>query len=151
MSLIKNPSELAPKTTIACLIYGQPGIGKTTLACSAPNPVLFDFDGGVTRINGAFQVPTVQVTKWEDVNEALKEMGDQFNSIIIDTALLQQEAVNRVNNRFEKKVKDFANRKEYNKARRTFFKQCEKELSEYFRTEVENIAKRMNDLMPKNK
>lgn len=85
MSLIKNPSELAPKTTIACLIYGQPGIGKTTLACSAPNPVLFDFDGGVTRINGAFQVPTVQVTKWEDVNEALKEMGDQFNSIIIDT------------------------------------------------------------------
>ena len=76
---------------------------------------------------------------------------EQWDSIIIDTALLQQEAVNRVNNRFEKKVKDFANRKEYNKARRTFFKQCEKELSEYFRTEVENIAKRMNDLMPKNK
>ena len=85
MSLIKNPSELAPKTTIACLIYGQPGIGKTTLACSAPNPVLFDFDGGVTRINGAFQVPTVQVTQWEQVNEAIKEMGTSFNSIIIDT------------------------------------------------------------------
>ena len=30
-------------------------------------------------------------------------------------------------------------------------KQCEKELSEYFRTEVENIAKRMNALMPSNK
>ena len=56
-----------------------------------------------------------------------------------------------MNNKFGKKVKDFANRKEYNKARRAFFKQCEKELSEYFRAEVNNIAKRMNDLMPSKK
>ena len=76
---------------------------------------------------------------------------EQWDSIIIDTALLQQEAVNRVNNRFDKKVKDFANRKEYNQARRAFFKQCEKELSEYFRAEVNNIAKRMNELMPSSK
>ena len=76
---------------------------------------------------------------------------EEWDSIIIDTALLQQEAINRVSNKFGKKVKDFANRKEYNKARRTFFKQCEKELSEYFRGEVENIAKRMNQLMPSNK
>ena len=76
---------------------------------------------------------------------------EQWDSIIVDTALLQQEAVNRVNNRFDKKVKDFANRKEYNKARRVFFKQCEKELSEYFRAELNNIAKRMNELMPSGK
>ena len=75
----------------------------------------------------------------------------EWDSIIIDTALLQQEAVNRVNNRFDKNVKDFANRKEYNKARRAFFKQCEKELTEYFHAEVENIAKRMNGLMPSKK
>ena len=76
---------------------------------------------------------------------------EEWDSIIIDTALLQQEAVNRVNNRFDKKVKDFANRKEYNKARRLFFKQHEKDLAEYFKTEVSNIAKRMNALMPSNK
>ena len=76
---------------------------------------------------------------------------EAWDSIIIDTALLQQEAVNRVNNQFGKKVKDFPNRKEYNKARRAFFKQCEKELSEYFRAEVDKIAKRMNDLMPSKK
>ena len=76
---------------------------------------------------------------------------EEWDSIIVDTALLQQEAINRVSNKFGKKVKDFANRKEYNKASRAFFKQCEKELSEYFRAEVANIAKRMNDLMPSNK
>ena len=76
---------------------------------------------------------------------------EEWDSIIVDTALLQQEAINRVSNKFDKKVKDFANRKEYNKARRAFYKQCEKELSEYFRAEVENIAKRMNALMPSNK
>ena len=56
-----------------------------------------------------------------------------------------------MSNQFGKKVTDFANRKAYNKARRAFFKQCEKELSEYFRSEVENIAKRMNQLMPSKK
>ena len=76
---------------------------------------------------------------------------EEWDSIIVDTALLQQEAINRVSNQFGKKVKEFANRKEYNKARRAFFKQCEKELSEYFRAEVENIAKRMNELMPSKK
>ena len=76
---------------------------------------------------------------------------EQWDSIIVDTAMLQQTAVKRVNMRFDKKVKDFANRKEYNKARRAFIKQREKELSDYFHAEVENIAKRMNDLMPSNK
>ena len=54
---------------------------------------------------------------------------EEWDSIIVDTALLQQEAINRVSNQFGKKVK----------------------LSEYFRAEVENLAKRMNDLMPSKK
>lgn len=76
---------------------------------------------------------------------------DEWDSIIVDTALLQERSLKSVNMRFGKKVKDFANRKEYNKARRAFTKQCIKELSESFRTEVENITKRMNNLMPSNK
>ena len=86
MSLIKKPSELQAKKAIAVLLYGQPGIGKTTLATSAPRPVVFDFDGGITRVNGAHQAPTVQITQWEDCTAALKEVGDDFDSIIIDTA-----------------------------------------------------------------
>lgn len=86
MSLFKKPSELETKTTIKMLIYGQPGSGKTSLALSAPSPVLFDFDGGVNRVNGAFQCPTLQVSSWEEVVEAMKEDLSEFETIIIDTA-----------------------------------------------------------------
>jgi len=76
---------------------------------------------------------------------------EQWDGVIVDTALLQQEALNRVGPKFDQKPSDFANRKEYNKARRAFYKQNEKELSQYFRGEVEKIAGRMNELMPKSK
>jgi len=89
MSLFKKPSELEFVTTIKMLVYGQPGIGKSTMALSAPNPVLFDFDGGVQRVNVAFQCPTLQVKNWEEALQALEELKSgevPCNTIIIDTA-----------------------------------------------------------------
>lgn len=88
MGIIKRPSELSVKATLSVLIYGQPGIGKTTFGVSAPDAVLFDYDGGVQRINGAHQVPTLQPTSWEDTNEALKEIAlemPEVKTIVIDT------------------------------------------------------------------
>ena len=103
MSLIRKPSELEVKQTLTALIYGQPGAGKSTLACSAPSPVMLDFDGGATRINGAHQVPTVQVKRWEDVELALNEIRDagEFATIIIDTVgkmmMYMEEYIKRTN------------------------------------------------------
>ena len=71
MGLIKKPNELTVKTTLSALIYGQPGMGKTTFALSSPHPLLLDFDGGIHRVNAAHRVDTVQITKWEEVNEVL--------------------------------------------------------------------------------
>lgn len=85
MSLFKKPNELKVNATIKMLVYGNPGIGKSTLALSAPNPVLFDFDGGVHRINGAFQCPTLQVSSWDEVLHALEEDLSEFGTIVIDT------------------------------------------------------------------
>jgi len=87
MSLIKKPSELEVNPALSALIYGNPGSGKTTLACSAPNAVLFDFDGGVNRLNGAHQIPTVQVHTWEEAVEALNEVksSTEFQTIVVDT------------------------------------------------------------------
>ena len=89
MTLFKNPNELTINSTIKMLIYGQPGIGKTTIALSSPSPVLFDFDGGVSRINKAHQCPTLQVESWEQALDALTEIekgGVDCKTIVIDTA-----------------------------------------------------------------
>ena len=59
---------------------------NTTMALSAPSPVLLDFDGGAQRVNGAFQVPTLQVHSWDEVIEAMKEDLSDFQTIVIDTA-----------------------------------------------------------------
>lgn len=88
MGLIKMPSELEAKKTISMLIYGEPGIGKTTLGCSAPDAVLFDYDGGVLRINGAHRIPTLQVNSWEQTQEAIEEINKELpntKTIVIDT------------------------------------------------------------------
>ena len=89
MSLFKKPADLSVSHNVKALIYGQPGVGKTSVALSSPDPVLLDFDGGVQRVNGAFQVPTLQVEDWQQVNEALAEIEKgEFpcKTIVIDTA-----------------------------------------------------------------
>lgn len=89
MSLFKQPADLCVSHNVKALIYGQPGTGKSTVALSAPQPVMLDFDGGVQRVNGAFQCPTLQVESWEQVNEALTEIeAGSFpcKTIVIDTA-----------------------------------------------------------------
>lgn len=97
------------KQTITTLIYGQPGVGKTTLAVSSPNAVLFDYDGGVQRINGAHQTLTVQIRSWEDTGAALDEIAAQYpetQTIVIDTVgkMLDYmgEYIMRTNSRMKK-------------------------------------------------
>ena len=73
MSLIKKANELTIQTKIKALIYGQAGTGKTTLALSAPKPLLFDFDNGVHRVNFAHlqDVATVQIRSYQDFLDVL--------------------------------------------------------------------------------
>lgn len=87
MSLFKKPSELQTKPGIVAMVYGSPGSGKSTLACSAPGAVMIDTDGGVMRINGAHQVATLQVERWEQIAEAMEELrqSPEVRTVIIDT------------------------------------------------------------------
>lgn len=90
MSLIKKAEELTIPTTIKMMIYGQAGVGKTTLALSAPAPLLLDFDGGVNRLNAAHVegVDTVQVQSWNDIKQLLTQEVSAlapYQSIVVDT------------------------------------------------------------------
>lgn len=88
MSLIKKANELSINAKIKALIYGQAGMGKTTLAISSPKPLLFDFDNGVHRVNYAHlqNVDTVQIQSYQDFIDVLsKEDLTPYETFVIDT------------------------------------------------------------------
>ncbi len=72
-----------------------------------------------------------------------------WDNIIVNVALLQDDAVKRVSVSFDKTPRDFENRAEYNKARRAYFKEVEKALAKHMHTETEKVVEAMNALMPK--
>lgn len=73
--------------TLTALIYGDPGIGKTSLAFTSENPVLLDFDSGIQR--ACYRQTSIRVTTWEEVIEfqTSKEFKElKPHTLIIDTA-----------------------------------------------------------------
>lgn len=70
----------------SAIIYGSPGVGKTTLALSAPAPVLIDFDRGVSRVRASHRRPTIMCSTYEEVLADIQspEMAE-FETIVIDT------------------------------------------------------------------
>jgi hypothetical protein len=86
MSLIRKPHQLETAASAMVLIYGQPGLGKTTLALSAPSPLLIDFDRGAHRVDPSHLSDVVQVKTYQDMIELLKEDLSAYKSLVIDTA-----------------------------------------------------------------
>lgn len=70
------------------LIYGQPKIGKTTLAAQFPKNLLLAFEPGYNALNNKMVQP---VTKWSDFKTILRQLEmpqaqEKFDTITIDTA-----------------------------------------------------------------
>jgi hypothetical protein len=86
MAIVKLPNEIFTTGTIVGLIYGQPGVGKTTCALSAPDPVLIDADNGLKRVNKRFQCPSVPLKDYREFMELLNsdELAP-FKTIVFDT------------------------------------------------------------------
>ena len=91
MGLIKKSNEIAIQRNVKMMVYGQAGMGKTTLALSAPSALLLDFDNGVKRVNNAHlddSIGIVQITNWQEVVQLLtQEQADlqPFETIVVDT------------------------------------------------------------------
>ena len=65
-------------------IYGQPGVGKTSLASTAEKPLLLDFDRGAHR--SAFRPDTVRIDKWQEAANLQPEDLQGYRTLIVDTA-----------------------------------------------------------------
>lgn len=85
--MIVSPDKLTfENKKFSIIIYGAPGVGKTTLALSAPSPVLIDFDKGISRVKAHHRRPTMLCKTYEEVLADVEsdDMKD-FETVIIDT------------------------------------------------------------------
>lgn len=84
--MIQKASEQNYENEKLCMIlYGLPGVGKTTLAASAPKPIVIDCDRGMKRVNPEYRCDISNVSSYKDLLEDTKSLGSDYETIIIDT------------------------------------------------------------------
>lgn len=82
---IVKSNESIPVTNISMLIYGESGVGKTSLAFTANKTLVLDFDGGVKHIAERNGNDIVQINKWQDIEELTLDTLAPYDTIIVDT------------------------------------------------------------------
>jgi hypothetical protein len=84
MRIIKA-TEAIPIEHPVFLIFGQPGIGKTSLGYSADEPLLFDVDKGAHR--AVNRRDTLEINSWEDIDELTRNQPalDPYKTVVPDT------------------------------------------------------------------
>ncbi len=78
-------NEALPERPVIVVIFGDAGIGKTSLANTCPNPYTIDFDKGISRASS--RGDTLQPDNWEEVQEHEKKgTFKKYATLCIDTA-----------------------------------------------------------------
>lgn len=84
--MIKKPNEVATsKKKIRFLLAGFPGIGKTTLALSAPKPLLIDVDRGIDRVAARNRKDFTQPETYEELLNDLNGDLSDYETLVFDT------------------------------------------------------------------
>ena len=84
---IKMPNEarFADKNFVM-VIYGLPGVGKSTLALSAPRPFWLDVDQGAVRVEREHLKPRDDTQHYKTLLDTLAQVSPKdYDTIIIDT------------------------------------------------------------------
>jgi phage nucleotide-binding protein len=75
-------------TKVKILVYGQAGMGKTTLCGTAPKPLIISAEGGMLSLADK-DLPVIEVTSTSDIYEALEyvqsKKGKKFKTICLDS------------------------------------------------------------------
>jgi hypothetical protein len=84
MKIIKSTETIAVEHPVFCL-FGQPGIGKSTLGYSTKAPLALDFDQGAHR--AANRGDTLQIATWADVEELMNQPAvlEPYSTVVVDT------------------------------------------------------------------
>ena len=85
------------KKTLNVMIYGEPGVGKTTFAATAPRPILWlEAEGGTHSIADTEGIDIVRVEGLESYREVLKYLHanpDKYKTVVIDSLTETQAAM----------------------------------------------------------
>ncbi|KAB0577341.1 AAA domain-containing protein [Fusobacterium naviforme] len=85
--MIRNPNEIQDgQKKIRMLIAGYPGIGKSTLALSAPRPLHIDVDFGIDRIEPRYRAPYIQPASYQEIlDDLIPQNLENFDTLVFDT------------------------------------------------------------------
>lgn len=70
---------------IVLIISGMPGVGKSTLALSAPDVMLVDADEGMSRVNPEHRKPSSISKTYEEMLSDVRSSVGRYKTIVIDT------------------------------------------------------------------
>jgi hypothetical protein len=83
---IKKPYEILDSDLkIRMLIAGFPGSGKTTLALSAPDPLIIDSDMGLTRVHASHRKDSIRMESYEQIKQDIAGDISDYKTVVIDT------------------------------------------------------------------
>lgn len=86
MSIVQPEQMDFSQKKFSMIIAGAPGTGKTTLAMSAPDPLLIDLDKGVSRIKAMHRHTTIMCDNYEELlTDMESEEVKRAKTIVIDT------------------------------------------------------------------
>lgn len=70
------------------VLYGEPGVGKSTFACKAPRPFFVCTDGNYEWLEdfGAKEKDHVECSTWSEIKNALASDFDGYDTIVLDLA-----------------------------------------------------------------
>lgn len=119
---IYSTEQLSRQSGVKLLVYGGPGMGKTMLCATAPNPIILSAESGllslsrqnIERVYGAnaqgisYNLPVIQIQTVEDLNQAYQWLmqsheAQQFQTVCIDSL---SEIAEVVLNNAKRQVKD---------------------------------------------
>ncbi|MEG1516385.1 MAG: ATP-binding protein [Clostridia bacterium] len=85
--MIRDPGDIPSNPRkLRLLLAGYPGIGKSTLALSAPNPLHIDVDFGIDRIEPQYRKPYIQPKTYDEVVGDLAPINlTNFETLVFDT------------------------------------------------------------------
>ena len=77
------------ETRVNCLVYGDSGVGKTTLCSTAPDPLIISIEGGLLSLKH-LTIPVVEVKSRNDINDVFEWLtmsseSSKYQTICLDS------------------------------------------------------------------